>query len=318
MKILVTGAGGFVGSALCPALEARGHAVRAAARRPLDRPDARVVDDIGPDTDWRDALHGCDAVVHLAAMVHVMGAADASTLASYRRVNAAGTRALAEQALLAGVRRFVFVSTAKVLGEASPTGRPFTDADADRPLDPYAISKAEAERALDEASDGTQMRVAILRPPLVYGPGVGANFLRLFEAVARGRPLPFGAVANRRSLVYVGNLASAIAACLEHPEARGRYLVCDGQDVSTAALVQRIGHALGRSPRLVAVPVGVLRAAGALFNRRADMDRLLGDFALAPTRLAALGWRAGFSLDDGLAATAEWFRASRAEGGGAR
>lgn len=308
MKVLVTGASGFVGSALVPVLAARGHAVRAAARRPLDIADSVVVGDLGPDTDWRAALAGCDAVVHLAARVHVMRDAAGDPLAAYRRANTAGTMALAEQARSAGVRRFVFASTAKVLGESSPRGRPFTDDDPPAPVDPYAVSKAEAEQRLAALAAEGGMRVATVRPPLVYGPGVGANFLRLMTAIARGRPLPLGSIANRRSLVYAGNLAAAIAALLEHADASGPYLVSDGEDLSTPDLVRRVAAALGTPPRLVPVPPALFAAAGAVLGKRAEVERLTGDFALAPTRLAALGWRPPFTVAQGLAETARWFR----------
>jgi nucleoside-diphosphate-sugar epimerase len=304
----VTGASGFVGTALLPVLALRGHAVRAAARRPLAAPGSVVVPEVGPDTDWRTALAGCDAVVHLAARVHVMRDEVRDPLEAYRRVNAAGTARLARQAVEAGVGRFVFVSTAKVLGEHSPAGHPFTDDDAPSPADPYSMSKAEAEDALERMAAGNGMRAVMLRPPLVYGPGVGANFLRLMDAIARGRPLPVGLVANRRSLVYVGNLVAAIAAGLELPTPPVRCLVSDGEDVSTPDLARRIASALDTRARLLPIPPGLLSAAGALTGRRAEVDRLLGNFALAPTALARAGWTPPFTLDQGLVATAAWFR----------
>lgn len=311
MKVLVTGASGFVGTALLPALIERGHAVQAAVRIAPPRSDAIAVGDIGPDTDWHAALDGCEAVVHLAARVHVMRDAATDPIAAYRRVNTAAAARLAEQARGAGVRTFVFMSTAKVLGESSPAGRPFTDASALAPEDPYAVSKAEAEVAIAAIGAGTGMRIVSVRPPLVYGPGVGANFLRLMDTVARGRPLPLGAVRNRRSLVYVGNLAAAAVACLEHADARGAYLVSDGAALSTPDLIRRIGTALGRPARLLPVPAALLRAAGALAGKTAEIDRLLGDFALAPTGLAALGWQPPFTVNEGLAATAAWYRSAR-------
>lgn len=311
MNVLVTGAGGFVGTALLPALAARGHAVQAAARAASPQAGTVAVGNIGPDTDWRAALAGCDAVVHLAARVHVMRDGDADPLAAYRHVNTAGTIRLAEQAAAAGVRTFVFMSTAKVLGESSPPGRAFTDASIPAPTDPYAVSKAEAEDALAAIAARTGMRVVTLRPPLVYGPGVGANFLRLMEAVVKGTWLPLGAVRNRRSLVYVGNLAAAVIAVLERDDAHGAYLVADGDPLSSPDLVRRIAAALGRPARLLPVPAAVLRAAGAVLGKGAEVDRLLGDFALAPTGLASLGWRPPFTAAQGLAATAASFRSGR-------
>lgn len=311
MNVLVTGASGFVGTALLPALTERGHAVRAAARAAPPETGAVAVGNIGPETDWRAALAGCDAVVHLAARVHVMRDGEADPLAAYRHVNTAGTIRLAEQAAAAGVRTFVFMSTAKVLGEASPPGSTFTDASLPAPTDPYAVSKAEAEGGLAAIGVRTGMRVVTLRPPLVYGPGVGANFLRLMDAVVKGAWLPLGAVRNRRSLVYVGNLAAAVTAVLERGDAHGAYLVADGDPLSSPDLVRRIADALGRPARLLPVPAAVLRAAGTLLGKSAEVDRLLSDFALAPTGLAALGWRPPFTAAQGLAETAAWFRDGR-------
>jgi nucleoside-diphosphate-sugar epimerase len=308
LKVLVTGASGLVGAALVPALTARGHTVRAAARRPLALSASVVAPDQSLSLRRSGTLDGCEAVVHLAARVHVMDDAAADPLAEHRRVNTAGTLHLAEQAVRAGVRRFVFASTAKVLGEASPRGRPFTDADAPAPADPYAISKAEAEHALQRLAAARAMRVACVRPPLVYGPGVGANFLRLMTAIARGRPLPIGAIGNRRSLVYVGNLVAAIIALVEHDRASGPFLVSDGEDLSTPELARRIAAALGTGARLLPVAPSVLRAAAALTGKRGEIERLLGDFALAPTRLGTLGWHAPFDVAHGLADTAAWFR----------
>jgi nucleoside-diphosphate-sugar epimerase len=316
MRILVTGGNGFVARALLPALALRGHAVRPAARRPMPHAASVVVGDLGARTDWSAALEGCDAVIHLAARVHVMHDTVSDALSAYREVNVEGTRKLALDAAAAGVRRFVFLSTAKVLGEWSPHYGPFADDDPPAPADPYAVSKHEAEVALAEVGARTELETVVLRPPLVYGPGVGANFLRLIALVASGRMLPFGAVANRRSLVYAGNLASAIAVALEHAGAVGRTaLVSDGEDVSTAELVRRLGGALGRPARLVAVPPVILRLAGMLTGRRAELDRLLGDFALAPTALAELGWRPPFTMSQGLAETAAWYRAREAAEG---
>jgi nucleoside-diphosphate-sugar epimerase len=316
VRVLVTGATGFVARAVMPALAARGHEVRAAARRPVAGADTVIVPDVGPDTDWAAALRGCDAVVHLAARVHVLRDPSADPLAEFRRVNRDGTRRLAEEAVRAGIRRIVHVSTAKVLGESSPPGRPFGDDAAAAPEDPYSVSKWEAERALDDVCRASGAAAVSLRPPLVYGPGVGANFLRLLRAVDARRPLPLGAVANRRSLVYVGNLASAAAACVEAASLPcAACLVTDREDLSTPELIRRIGRALGVRPRLVPVPPAWLRLGGRLLGRGAELDRLLGDFALAPTALAALvGWSPPFDVDRGLAETAAWYRATARAG----
>lgn len=309
MKVLITGADGFVGSALLPALSLRGHAVRAAARRPLPHADSVAVGDIALDTDWSQALKGCEAIVHLAARVHVMRDSAADPLAEFRRVNTQPTASLARAAADAGVRRLVFVSTAKVLGESSPR-RGFSDSDPPAPADPYAISKREAEDELRAIAANTGLEVVILRPPLVYGPRVGANFMRLMRWIDARRPLPFGNVANRRSLLYVGNLASAIAAALEHPHPiDGTFLVCDDESVSTPELARRIATALGRDPRLWKLPPSFLRLAGLVTGRGAELDRLLGDFALDASGIRnILRWTPPFSLSQGLAATAAWYR----------
>ncbi len=247
MKVLVTGADGFVGRAVVAALSLRGFELRAAARLALPLADSVATGDIRT-TDWSEALRGCEAIVHLAARVHVMREASADALAEFRRVNTEATVRLAAAAVTAGVRRLVFVSTAKVLGESSP-GRAFTDSDPPAPADAYARSKSEAEDELRAIAVATGLQVVILRPPLIYGPGVRANFLRLMRWIDASRPLPFGGVENRRSILYVGNLASAVAASLEHEQAAGRsFLVCDRELISTPELARHIGAALQRSP----------------------------------------------------------------------
>lgn len=320
MRVLVTGAGGFIGRALLPLLLDGGMAVRAALRRgPGPNFDARVevvpVGDIGPATEWSAALAGVDAVVHLAARVHVMDDAAADPLAAYRETNTRGTLRLAEAAAAAGVRRFVFLSTVKVNGESTAPERPFRETDAPAPTDPYAVSKAEAERGL-LAMAGGGFEPVVLRPPLVYGPGVGANFLRLLRLADRALPLPLASVANRRSMIYVGNLASAIVAALGAPGLGGRvFLVADGEDVSTPELWRRLAAALGRPSRLWPCPVPLLRLLAALTGRGAEMERLTGSLAVDANALrAAAGWIPPVRLAEGLARTADWYR----QGGGAR
>jgi nucleoside-diphosphate-sugar epimerase len=320
--VLVTGADGFVGRVLCRSLVARGVGVRAAVRIAREIPgtvpggphptEVVAVGDIGPDTDWGKALVGCRAVIHLAARVHVLREQSADPLAEFRRVNSAGTRRLAEAAVAAGVERFVFVSTVKVHGEASP-GRPLLETDPLKPSDPYAVSKCEAEQALAEVCGQSSMRLTILRPPLVYGPGVGGNFARLLRAVDRGVPLPFGAFRNRRSLVYVENLADAIwTPIAERVTTGGTYLVSDGEDVSTPELVRRLAAALERPARLVSVPIWLLRAGAGTLGRARDFDRLAGDLAVDSGAIRrAFSWKAPVSLSSGLAATARWYRSSR-------
>lgn len=306
--VLVTGANGFVGRALCEALVASGRRVKRALRMAQpDRPDAVAVGDIGGETDWRSALEGVSSVVHLAARTHVLREAAADTLAEYRRVNLDGARRLAQQAGQAGVRRLVFVSSIKVNGEA--TGRPFTEDDAPRPEDAYGISKWEAEQALARVAGETGLQVAVLRPPLVYGPAVKGNFRRLMGLVARGTPLPLASVANRRSLIYVGNLVDAVIKAIDVPAAAGRaYLVSDGEDVSTPDLVRAIARALGVAPRLLPCPPAMLRLGAALAGKRAELARLTGSLQADCSRARReLGWQPRFTLAQGLAATARWY-----------
>ncbi|QXP84586.1 SDR family oxidoreductase [Methylococcus sp. Mc7] len=310
MKILVTGANGFVGRHLVTVLVERGHRVTAAVRRddaalPAGIAEIRVVGDIGPDTDWTGALDGIDAVVHLAARVHVMRETAPAPLSRFRQVNVLGTKCLARAAARTGVGHFVYLSSVKVHGETSPEGTPFTEAMTPAPEDAYGLSKWEAEQALAGIAAETGLGVTVFRPPLVYGPGVRANFARLVEAVRRGVPLPFGAVQNRRSLVYVGNLADAIATSLSRAEAIGQtFLVSDGTALSTAELVRSIAQALQRKPRLPAIPPALLRLAGALTGKRAEIGRLLGDLAVDDSLLRSrLGWHPRYGLEEGLAAT---------------
>jgi nucleoside-diphosphate-sugar epimerase len=319
--VLVTGASGFVGRELCRTLEAAGVPLRAALRTRSARPGTGLaawtqaavdVGDIGPETDWSAAVAGCMAVVHLAARVHIMREHSSDPLTEFRRVNRVGTRRLAEAAAAAGVRRFVFMSTVKVHGEVSP-GRPFVEGDPLVPADAYSISKSEAEQELAEVCSKTGMQLTILRPPLVYGPGVGGNFARLLRSVDRGLPLPFGAFHNRRSLVYVGNLADAVAACItEHAAASGAFLVGDGESVSTPDLVRRIAAALERPARLVNVPLWLLRAGANILGRSGDFDRLAGDLEVDSGAIRrALQWKPRVSMPQGLAATAQWYRSAR-------
>lgn len=289
MRILVTGADGFIASALLPALRASGHEPRAAGRT--------ATGDIDGSTDWRVLLDGCEAVVHLANVAH--RATDARAL---ERVNVEGTRRLAEQAAACGVRRFVYLSSVKALGEET-IERPFDERSVPAPTTAYGRSKLAAERALARVAAGTALEVVALRPPLVYGPRVKANFFALLRALARGWPLPLAHLRNRRSLVYVGNLADAILRAVEAPQAAGRtWLVSDGPAVSTAELCRALGEALGRPARLFPFPGALLDSIPALraLTRSLEVD----DRALR----SELGWQPPFSLGEGLRATARWYR----------
>lgn len=306
-RVLVTGANGFVGQALCPLLENAGWQVQRATRGPAA--NSIAVGEIGAETDWRAALEGVGTVVHLAARVHVMRDDARDPLAQYRAVNRDGTERLARQAALAGVRRLVYLSSIKVNGERT-SGQPFRASDAPQPQDPYAHSKWEAEQALRRIAAETGLETVILRPPLVYGPGVKANFLRLMRLAEHGVPLPLARVDNRRSLLYLGNLADAVRACLAHPAAAGKiYLLSDGAPLSTPALIRALAKALGKSARLLPVPLPLLRLAGQLVGKDAEIARLLDSLEIDGTGIEReLAWQPPYTLDEGLEATAAWFR----------
>jgi nucleoside-diphosphate-sugar epimerase len=314
MRILLTGASGFVGRATLRAAFEAGHEVRAVVREaaaPAPRAHVVRISDLASYTGWRDALDGVDAVVHLAARVHVMRDRAADPLGAFRAVNVVGTRRLASAAAEAGVGRFVFVSSVKVHGESSHDA-PLTADSPRAPADAYGRSKAEAEDALREIESHAGLGVVVVRPPLVYGPGVGANFLTLLKAVNRGWPLPLGGVHNRRSLLFVDNLADLLLLAASHPNAAGRaLLVADGPPVATPELIRRMGRALDRPVRMPAVPESWLRLAGRVTGRSASVDRLLGSLEVddSPTR-RLLDWREPVTADEGLRRTADWFRAT--------
>lgn len=313
--VLVTGANGFVGQAVCARFsEDRWHvrrAVRTSDSRGGDAHHSTVeTGDISGSTDWAEALSGVDVVVHLAARVHVMRDAERSPLDAFRRVNVAGTERLALQARGAGVKRLIFVSTIKVNGEGTEQGRAFRAEDPTNPSGAYAQSKFEAEQAL-VASAG-RMETVILRPPLVYGPRVRANFLTMMRWVYRGVPLPLGAIKNRRSLLFVSNLADLALRSSIHPNAANQtFLVADGEDLSTPDLVRRLARSLAVAARLVPVPVGMLRAAGRMLGRTAEVDRLCGSLRIDTTRTCSrLEWTAPWSVDEALEQTARHFLAT--------
>ncbi len=308
ISILITGATGFIGTALLTALQ--GRAVRRTLRQSTMGPYPAdiIIGDINPETDWRAALTNINCVVHLAARTHVLDDHSADALAAYRRINVEATRHLAQQAAAAGVRRFVFLSSIKVNGE-STDANPFTRDDVLQPLDAYGISKREAEDALRRIGADTGMEIVILRPPLVYGPGVKGNFLRLLQAVARGTPLPLASIRNQRSLVYVGNLVDAIITCIDAPAAAGKtWLVSDGEDVSTPALIRKLAAAMGTTPRLLPCPPALLHFVAAMLGKRAAATRLTGSLAVDSSALREeLHWLPRYSLDQGLNATAQWY-----------
>lgn len=317
MRILVTGASGFVGQALCKELANAGHEVVAAVRGDIAQYASVCatqyvsVGEVGPSADWSNALQDCSAVVHLAARVHVLNDKESDPLALYRSINAEGTLTLARQAAIAGVRRFIFVSSIKVLGGERDS--PYAEDDPAEPNDAYAQSKWEAEQGLWRIAQEAGLEVVVLRPPLIYGPGVKANFLRLMQWVARGVPLPFGNVANRRSLLYLGNFTDAIAHCLVQVRAAGQtFLVCDGETTSTGGLVEMIADAMGRSVRLFPVPLKLLRHIANLLGKKAEADRLLGSLVLDCGKLRnELDWRPPYTLEQGIRKTVNAFLKGR-------
>ncbi len=265
------------------------------------------------DTDWSEVLgQNTDLVVHLAAQVPEMDSASRSPGDRYAEVNTLGTANLARQCAQHGVKRLIFVSTVKVLGEGK--SEPYRDTDLAVPVDAYAISKWEAEQTLWQIAAETGMEVVVIRPPLVYGPGVKGNFLRLMQALDKRRPLPLGGIQNQRSLIYLGNLVDVIRLCITHPNAAGKaFLVSDGDDVSTPELVRRVAAALGRRPFLFPVPVSWMRWAGRVLGKQSAVDRLLGSLCvdISPLR-EELGWTPPYTMQEGLDASAQWYRTTKA------
>jgi nucleoside-diphosphate-sugar epimerase len=305
MNILVTGASGFVGRPLCAELFLRGHAVRAVSRfsnaefHDFEQVMIGTMDGV---TDWSAALDSVDAVIHLAARVHVMDDRAIDPLAEFRKVNVLGTLNLASQAVATGVKRFVLVSSVKVNGESTLPGQPFTEADAPYPQDAYGLSKHEAELGLRQIAAESDMEVVIIRPPLVYGPGVKANFAAMMRWLQRGIPLPLGAIHNKRSLVALDNLVNLVVICLVHPAAANQtFLVSDGEDVSTTELLQRMGRALRCPARLIPLPASWLKLAAAIVGKQSVVQRLCGSLQvdIGKTR-RLLGWKPPLSLDEGL------------------
>jgi len=304
--LLVTGANGFVGHELCAELIRGQYSVRAMVR---DESSAKVpgcvdiqIAGIRPKTNWATALQDVDVVVHLAARVHVMRDTEADPLTAFRAVNVDGTLNLASQAAAAGVKRFVFISSVKVNGELTQPGGAFTEIDAPNPQDPYGQSKHEAEQGLCQLAADTGMEVVIIRPPLVYGPGVKANFAALMRAVQRGWPLPLGAVHNQRSLVALGNLVDFIITCVTHPQAADQtFLVSDGQDLSTTELVRGMARAAGVPARFLPVPVWALQAGAALLGKGDAVQRLCGNLQVDISKARSLlGWVPPVSVEEGL------------------
>ncbi|CAH0263239.1 MULTISPECIES: UDP-glucose 4-epimerase family protein [Pseudomonas] len=312
--VLVTGGSGFVGKSLIKTLcMDQRYSLIASTRYPHGSFPSAVhslfIQGLDGDTDWQSALTDVGIVVHLAARVHVMHESDSDPLMAFRKVNVDGTLNLARQAARAGVKRFVYISSIKVNGEGTSRGKPYTADDVPAPIDPYGISKYEAEQGLLALAAGTGMEVVIIRPVLVYGPGVKANMLSMMRWLSRGVPLPLGAIDNRRSLVAIDNLVDLIVTCLEHPGAANQiFLASDGEDVSTTGLLRRMGASLGCPVRLLPVPAGLLRCMAILSGKGAMSQRLLGSLQVdIEKNHRLLGWSPPVTLDQALLSTARHF-----------
>lgn len=315
-KVLVTGASGFVGRALCEELLHHGYVFRAAIRRPgliWNDIETVLVNAIDCDTEWYDALSDVEVIIHLAARVHVMKDKTTNPLAEFLRVNLMGTENLAYQAVRSGVKRFVYVSSVKVNGETTEGRPPFTEIDQADPNDHYGVSKWKAEQALRRIAQETGLEVVIVRPPLVYGPGVKANFASLLKLVDMGMPLPMSAIRNARSLIYLGNLVDGLIACATHPAAAGQtYQISDGEDVSTPQLIEAIAVALDRPNRNLYAPVSLLRGVAALLGKSDAIDRLTQPLVVDSSKICReLDWRPPYKMSEGLRMTAAWYRQSK-------
>ncbi|HEY0841793.1 SDR family oxidoreductase [Methylotenera sp.] len=305
MSILVTGANGFVGKLLVSDLLKKQYDVVGVLRSQHDnQADVKMaaIGEITAVTDWSTALNAIDVIVHLAARVHVMNDQASDPLAEFRKVNVDGTLNLARQAVKAGVRRFIFVSSIKVNGELTQVDKPFAASDIPCPQDAYGISKYEAEQGLLKLAKETGLEVVIIRPPLIYGGGVKANFASMMKAVKRGFPLPLGAINNKRSFVYVGNLISLILKCIDHPSAANQvFLVSDGHDLSTTELLKVCAQSLDVSPRLLPVPQRFLEVAAKILGKESLAQRLCGNLQVDITKTCQLlDWEPQFSVEDGL------------------
>ena len=312
MNILVTGANGFVGNSICLKLIQQNHVIKASMRqatKSLVGADTMLVEAIKIDTNWTNYLVDIEIVIHTAARVHIMGESAANSLTEFRSVNTAGTLNLARQAVKAGVKRFIFISSIKVNGEETQPSQPFKEDDSSIPTDPYGLSKYEAEQGLLKLAQETDMEVVIIRPPLVYGSGVKANFFTMMKWINKGVPLPFGSIHNQRSLIALDNLVSFIIHCIDHPKAANEiFLISDGEDVSTTELLQKVAKAFGKKTFLLPVPVGIMRFFAKLLGKEDVANRLFGSLQVDSSKARdLLGWRPVTTMDEQLKKTAETY-----------
>jgi nucleoside-diphosphate-sugar epimerase len=315
-KVLITGANGFIGMPLCSTLAKHHATVRMAGRNAASIASSLssvVVGDIDGATNWAEALHDIDVVIHLAGRVHIMRDTACDPLTEFRKVNVDGTLNLAQQALLTGVKRFIFISSIKVNGEETPWGRPFHADDMPAPVDAYGISKREAEDGLRKLCSNSSMDFVIIRPPLVYGPRVKGNFLQLIRWLDKGIPLPLASIQNKRSLIALDNLIDLIITCINHPLAANQtFLASDGEDISTPELLKRTAAAIGKKACLWGVPVELLHFAAQCFGKTAAIHRLCGSLQLDIRKTRErLGWQPPVGVDQALLSTARHYLGDR-------
>lgn len=310
--ILVTGCSGFVGKALIETLLNTSYRVRGIARS-LDiqstHPNFQFnkIEDFSADLDWTQSLKGITAVIHTIARVHIMDDKAHDPLAAFRKVNVEATLNLAKQAAQHGIKRFVFISSIKVNGESTSANSPFLEIDTLAPTDPYGLSKYEAEQGLLAIGNQTGMEIVIIRPPLIYGPGVKANFAAMVNLIKKGLPLPFGSIHNQRSLVALDNLVSFIIHCIDHPKAANQvFLISDGEDVSTTELLQKVAKSFDKKPWLIPVPVSWMSFAARVIGKGDVANRLFGSLQVDSSKARELlGWKSIITMDEQLKKTAE-------------